>query len=129
MNTHQNRHVTIDAYIVAFPPEIQTKLSELRAAVQSAAPDANETISYQMPAFAQHGILVYFAVWKEHVGFYPTSSGMRAFESELSNYECSKGAVRFPIDKPLPLDLIRRIVEFRVEENVKKAEVKARKHK
>ena len=118
---------SIDEYIATFPAEIQAILEELRATIRAAAPDAEERISYQMPAFALHGNLVYFAAAKNHIGFYPTSSGIAAFEQELSAYEGSKGAVRFPIGQPLPLDLIRRIVEFRVADNLSRAAAKARK--
>jgi len=121
--------VSIDEYIAAFPEEIQKILEELRAIIKAAAPEAQEKISYQMPAFALKGNLVYFAAYKKHIGFYPTSSGIQAFKNELSPYEGAKGTVRFPIDKPLPLDLIRKIVKFRVTENLRKAEIKASKKK
>ena len=112
---------TIDEYIALFPAETQKILQELRATIYAAAPGAQEKISYQMPAFHLKGNLVYFAAWKDHIGFYPTSSGTRAFQQELSAYEFSKGTVKFPLDQPLPLDLITRIVKFRVAENLKKA--------
>ena len=121
--------VSIDEYIAAFPEEIQKILEELRATIKAAAPEAQEKISYQMPAFALKGNLVYFAAYKNHIGFYPTASGIQAFKKELSVYEGAKGTVRFPIDKPLPLDLIRKIVKFRVAENLKKAEIKPSKKK
>ena len=120
---------SIDEYIASFPEETQKILQELRAAIKAAAPGAQEKISYQMPAFAQKGILVYFAAWKNHIGFYPTSSGTQAFMQELSVYESSKGSIKFPLDKPLPLDLISNIVRFRVAENLKKAEEKSSKRK
>lgn len=126
----QSQHAgfqSIDEYIATFPSGIQAILEELRAAIRAAAPDAEERISYQMPAFALHGNLVYFAAAKNHIGFYPTSSGIAAFQQELSAYEGSKGAVRFPIGQPLPLDLIRRMVEFRVAENLRRAAAKSRK--
>jgi uncharacterized protein YdhG (YjbR/CyaY superfamily) len=110
----------IDEYIRLFPDDIQALLQSLRQTIREAAPDAEETISYQMPAFKQNGMLVYFAAFKKHIGFYPTSSGIEAFKEELSAYEGSKGTVRFPIDKPLPLDLVRDIVKFRVRENLEK---------
>ena len=115
---------SIDEYIATFPDEVQKMLQELRAAVRAAAPDAVEKISYQMPAFAYHGNLVYFAAFKNHIGFYPAPRGIEAFAQELSLYDGSKGAIRFPIDKPLPLELIGRIVQFRAAENKKKAEKK-----
>jgi uncharacterized protein YdhG (YjbR/CyaY superfamily) len=113
------KHVptTIDQYIAGFPPEIQVILSKLRAAAKKAAPQAMEKISYQMPAFYLNGNLVYFAAFKNHIGFFPTSSGVAAFQKELAKYATSKGTVHFPLDKPLPLDLIKRIVRFRVKEN------------
>jgi uncharacterized protein YdhG (YjbR/CyaY superfamily) len=120
---------SIDEYIATFPAETQQILQKLRAAIKSAAPKAEEKISYQMPAFALHGNLVYFAAAKNHIGFYPTSSGIAAFKEELSKYEGSKGAVRFPLDRPLPLTLIKKIVKYRVAENLQKAAAKAGKKK
>jgi uncharacterized protein YdhG (YjbR/CyaY superfamily) len=116
---------SIDEYIALFPEETQKLLQEVRATINTAAPDAEEKISYQMPAFAQKGILVYFASRKDYIGFYPTSSGISAFKQELSGYESSKGAVRFPLDRQIPLDLITKIVKFRLAENIKKAEDKS----
>jgi uncharacterized protein YdhG (YjbR/CyaY superfamily) len=121
--------VSIDQYIATFPEETQKTLQELRATIKAAAPDAEENISYQMPAFALKGNLVYFAALKNHIGFYPTPSGITAFKDELAKYEGSKGAVKFPIDKPLPLKLIKKIVKYRVAENLKNAELKAGKKK
>jgi uncharacterized protein YdhG (YjbR/CyaY superfamily) len=120
---------SIDEYIATFPADVQALLETVRATIKAAAPDGEERISYAMPAFAQNGILVYFAGHKSHIGFYPTSSGIAAFQEEISGYESSKGAVRFPIDQPLPLDLIRRIVQFRLAENLNKVSAKARKQK
>ncbi len=120
---------TIDEYIATFPEDIQALLEAVRATIKASAPDAEELISYQMPAFAQHGNLVYFAALKNHIGLYPTSSGIAAFKDELSMYESSKGAVKFPIKQPLPLELIGKIVQFRVSENLNKAAAKARKKK
>jgi uncharacterized protein YdhG (YjbR/CyaY superfamily) len=108
---------TIDAYIADFPSEVQDKLGKLRQAISQAAPDATEKISYQMPTFYLNGNLVHFAAFKRHIGFYPTASGVSAFQNELGNYKTSKGAIQFSIDKPMPLGLIKRIVEFRVNEN------------
>jgi uncharacterized protein YdhG (YjbR/CyaY superfamily) len=125
MEINQVSFKSIDEYIALFPEEIQLKLQEIRAAIHAAAPEAEERISYRMPAFAQKGILVYFAAWKDHIGFYPTSSGTQAFRQELSVYEYSKGTIKFPLEKPLPLDLISRIVKFRVAENLKKAKEKS----
>jgi uncharacterized protein YdhG (YjbR/CyaY superfamily) len=120
---------SIDEYIATFPEDIQKILSELRATIRAAAPEAEEKISYQMPTFAQKGNVVHFAALKNHIGFYPTPSGIEAFRDELSIYQGTKGAIRFPIDKPLPLDLISRITKFRVAENLKRAEIKARRGK
>lgn len=116
---------SIDEYIAGFPEDIQARLQAVRATIRAAAPDAAERISYQMPTFALHGNLVHFAALKNHIGFYPTSSGITAFEDQLSRYEHSKGAVRFPLDQPLPLDLIRQIVQYRVTENRARAATKA----
>jgi len=120
---------SIDEYIATFPEEIQKKLQEIRATIKAAAPDAEEKISYKMPAFAQNGILVYFAAWKNHIGFYPIPSGTQAFKQELSAYESSKGAVKFPLDKPMPLDFISKNVKFRLAENLQKAQANANKKK
>ena len=120
---------SIDEYIAQFPEDVQKKLKELRAVIKAVAPDAVEKISYQMPAFALKGNLVYFAAFKNHIGFYPAPKGIQAFEKELSVYEGSKGAVRFPIDKSLPLELISKIVKFRVAENLEKDAEKSRKKK
>ena len=116
---------SIDEYIALFPEEIQKKLRELRETIKTSAPDAEERISYQIPTFALKGNLVHFAAYKKHIGFYPTSSAVRAFKHELSIYEGGKGTVRFPIDKPLPLKLISKIVKFRIAENLKNAEIKS----
>ena len=115
---------TIDAYIRAFPRDVQKKLSELRATIHRAAPDAVEKISYRMPTFFQKKNLVHFAAYEHHIGFYPTPSGITAFRNELSGYVTSKGAVQFSIDEPLPRELVTRIVKFRVAENEAKAVVK-----
>lgn len=111
---------SIDDYIAAFPADRQETLQSLRAAIRAAAPDAEERTSYGMPAFYQGGNLVYFAAFKAHIGFFPTSSGVAAFKRDLAPYKISKGTIRFPLDKPLPLKLIARIVRFRVAENKKK---------
>jgi uncharacterized protein YdhG (YjbR/CyaY superfamily) len=121
--------ISIDEYIASFPEEIQRILEELRATIRAAAPGAVEKISYQMPAFALKGNLVYFAAHKNHIGFYPAPRGIEAFKQETSMYETGKGTLQFPLDKPLPLELISRIVKFRAAENLEKAELKARKKK
>ena len=121
--------ISIDEYIATFPESTQKILGELRATIKEAAPDAEDKISYQMPTFALKGNLVHFAAYKNHIGFYPTPSGIEAFKHELSIYEGAKGSVKFPIDKPLPLELISKIVRFRVAENLKNAEIKSSKRK
>ena len=129
MQDKKSAPTTIDQYVEGFPPEIQVILSKLRAAVKKAAPQATEKISYQMPAFHFNGNLVYFAAFKNHIGFFPTSSGVAAFQKELAKYATSKGTVHFPLDKPLPLDLVKRIVKFRVKENTsQKSEGKKKKY-
>lgn len=113
---------TIDEYIAGFPKDIQSKLQALRATIRQAAPEAEEAISYQIPTFKLAGKnLVHFAAFKNHIGFYPVPSGIEAFKKELSVYKTSKGAVQFPLDQPLPLKLIARMVKFRVKENLAKA--------
>lgn len=113
---------SIDEYIAGFPPETQKVLEELRALIKSCAPDAIETISYAIPTLDLNGRhLVHFAGYERHVGFYPIPSGMEAFEAELKSFKRGKGSVQFPLERPLPMDLIRRIVEFRVGENMARA--------
>ena len=116
---------TIDEYIAQFPEDIQTILLEIRSVIQEAAPQATEKISYQMPTFYLNGNLVHFAVFKNYIGFYPDPSGIEQFKKELSSYKSGKGNVQFPLDQPMPYDLIRKIVLFRVEENLqRKNEIK-----
>ena len=119
----------IDEYILQFPPEVQEILKTLRNVIKESAPEATEKISYQMPTFVLHGNLVHFAAYKKHIGFYPDPSGIEAFKNELSEYKGAKGSVQFPIEKPLPYELISKIVKFRVAENIKRAEVKLKKKK
>ena len=109
---------TIDEYIGTFPANVQDTLQKLRQTIGRAAPGAKETISYQIPTFTLEGNLVHFAGFKNHIGFYPASSGIEAFKNELSRYKGAKGSVQFPINEPLPLPLISRIVKFRVKENL-----------
>lgn len=111
----------IAEYIGAFAPDIQERLEQLRTTIHAAAPDAQEAIKYAMPTFTLHGNLVHFAAFKNHIGFYPAPSGIEAFKKELSIYKTSKGAIQFPLDQPLPLNLISEIVQFRVAMNVEKA--------
>lgn len=120
---------SIDEYIATFPEDIQALLEAVRATIKASAPDAEERISYQMPTFVLNGNLVHFAALKHHIGFYPTSSGIEAFKDELSMYEGTKGAVKFPVSQPLPMELISKIVQFRVTENLNKAAAKAGKKK
>ena len=125
MDSKKNGINSIDEYIATFPKDVQKILEELRATIKAAAPDAEEKISYQMPTFFLNGNLVHFAAFKKHIGFYPTPSGIEAFKKELSVYDGAKGSVQFPIDEPMPLKLISRIVKFRVAENKKKAKIKS----
>jgi uncharacterized protein YdhG (YjbR/CyaY superfamily) len=111
---------TIDEYIAGVPEDVKDKLEQIRRVIKKAAPGAQETISYRMPAFKLNGVLVYFAAFKDHIGFFPTPSGMSAFQKELSAYDVSKGTARFPLDKPIPFDLIGKIVRYRVKENTEK---------
>jgi uncharacterized protein YdhG (YjbR/CyaY superfamily) len=127
MESNKKGYRSIDEYIAQFPEEVQITLKKLRAVIKAAAPDAEERISYQMPTFRLKGNLVHFAAYKNHIGFYPTPGGIKPFEYELSVYEVSKGTVRFPIDKPLPMELISKIVKFRVEEDLKKDAEKTQK--
>ena len=120
MDTPKKQFNTIDEYIETFPQDVQDILEQLRQTIQQAAPEAEEAISYQMPTFKLHGNLVHFAAFKHHIGFYPTPSPIEAFAEELSPYKVSKGAIQFPKDQPLPLDLISRIVQHRVRENLAK---------
>jgi uncharacterized protein YdhG (YjbR/CyaY superfamily) len=130
METTNTPYKNIDEYIALFPKETQILLKKMRAVIREVSPAAEEAIKYQMPTFVLKGInLVHFAAFKNHVGFYPVPTGIEKFKKELSAYKTSKGAVQFPLDKPLPLDLIRKVVKFRVAENIKKAEEKARKKK
>ncbi|MBZ9686423.1 DUF1801 domain-containing protein [Clostridium estertheticum] len=120
---------SIDEYILKFPADIQETLKMLRKVIRESAPDAEEKISYQMPTFVLNGNLVHFAAFKNHIGFYPTPSGINEFKHELSEYKGAKGSIQFPIEKPLPYELISKIVKFRVAENIKKASGKLKKKK
>ena len=111
----------IDEYIAGFPKEIQKLLEQIRNTIKQAAPEAEEAIKYAMPTYVLNGNLVHFAAFKNHIGFYPVPSGIEAFKQELSVYKGAKGSVQFPLDKPMPLDLISKIVKFRVKENLVKA--------
>jgi uncharacterized protein YdhG (YjbR/CyaY superfamily) len=118
---------TIDDYIAGFPPEVQVVLEQIRATIRAAAPDATEAIKYAMPTFVQHGNLVHFAAFQNHIGFYPAPSGIEAFKDDLAVYGQSKGTIRFLFGTPVPLELITRIVRFRLEENLRKAMAKSKK--
>jgi uncharacterized protein YdhG (YjbR/CyaY superfamily) len=117
MDISTKQFTTIDEYIKRFPKNIQLILNKLRDVIRNAAPEASETIKYQMPTYYLEKNLVHFAAYKNHIGFYPTPSGITNFEKELSKYKTSKGAIQFPIDKPIPFELVKKIVEFRVKEN------------
>ncbi|MCX6055317.1 MAG: DUF1801 domain-containing protein [Chloroflexi bacterium] len=121
MERQRQNFKSIDEYIALFPDNIQSILSQLRGVIRKAAPDSEEKISYQMPTFFLKGNLVHFAAYKNHIGFYPTSSGVESFMEEITPYKHSKGAIRFPIDQPIPLDLVEKIVRFRVIENLQRA--------
>jgi uncharacterized protein YdhG (YjbR/CyaY superfamily) len=108
---------TIDEYIMSYPKRVQIILEELRQAIKEAAPQAEEVISYQMPAFKQNSILVWFAAFKNHIGFFPKVSAIEAFKEQLSSYQTSKGTIQFPINDPIPFHLVKEIVQFRVKED------------
>ncbi len=127
MSTKQTAPETIDEYIAGFPNDVQAILQKIRLTIRKAAPDAKETIKYQIPTFTLKGNLVHFAAFKNHIGFYPTPTGTEKFQKELFVYKGAKGSVRFPLDKPIPFDLISKIVRFRVKENLARAEAKGKK--
>jgi uncharacterized protein YdhG (YjbR/CyaY superfamily) len=118
---------TIDEYIAGFPREVQERLQRIRAVIRAAAPEAEEAIKYQIPTFVLHENLVHFAAFPKHIGFYPTPSGIAAFSGELAGYQTAKGSVQFPLDAPVPFDLIQRMVEFRVKEGRARMAAKQRK--
>jgi uncharacterized protein YdhG (YjbR/CyaY superfamily) len=120
MTSARTKFEDIDSYIASFPEETSKLRQQLRITISKTAPEAKETINYGMPTFTLKGNLVHFAAFKNHIGFYPTPSGIEAFKKELCIYEGAKGSVQFPIAKPIPFDLITKIVEFRVKENLKK---------
>jgi len=124
MGTDPATPKTIDEYIAGFSQDVQEILEKIRETIRKAAPDAEEAIKYQMPTFTLKGNLVHFAAFKNHIGFYPVPTGIEQFKDELSVYEGGKGSVRFPLDRPIPYDLISRIVKFRVKENLEKAQAK-----
>lgn len=115
---------SVDDYISIQTKEVQKRLESIRKTIKETAPEAEECVSYQMPAYKLNGPLVYFAAYKNHIGFYPTGSGIKAFQKEIESYKNSKGAVQFPLDQPIPHDLIRKMVVFKVNENSKKQRMK-----
>ena len=125
MPTDQPPPKDFDEYISGFPPEVQNILEQIRSTIKAAAPEAQETISYGMPAFTLHGYLVYFAAYKKHIGFYRAPIGVEEFKDEIAGYEAGKGTLQFPFDKPIPYDLITRIVAYRVQENTAKSAASA----
>ena len=127
MKTNQTAPQTIDEYIAGFPPPVQAILQRIRLTIQKAAPGAEETIKYRMPTFMLNGNLVYFAAFKNHIGFYPVPTGIEKFKRELSPYKQAKGSVQFPLDRPIPYGLISRIVKFRVKENLERAKARGKK--
>ena len=124
MKATATKFKTVEEYLSAFPAGTKKILQEVRKTIKQAAPQAEELISYNMPAFKLHGVLVYYAAYKAHIGFYPTASGIETFKKELSPFKNSKGAVQFPIPEPIPFDLISKIVKFRVKENLEKEKAK-----
>jgi uncharacterized protein YdhG (YjbR/CyaY superfamily) len=127
MKAKQQQPTTIDEYIADFPKDVQERMEKVRKAIRKAAPAAEEAIKYQIPTFVLKGNLIHFGGYKNHIGLYPGSRPVEKFKDELSRYEISKGTVRFPFDKPLPLGLIGRITKFCVQRNLAKAAAKARK--
>lgn len=129
MEENKNTPATIDEYIRQFPADVQERLQALRKVINEAAPDAEEKISWAMPTFVLHGNLVHFAAFKNHIGLYPAPSGIEAFENELSEYKRTKGGIQFPFSKPLPYELVSKIVKYRVVENTQMAQDKLKKKK
>ncbi len=127
MKPRQPPPANIDEYIACFPEEVRSILEKVRSTISEAAPKAEEAISYRIPTFKLKGNLVHFAAFKRHIGFFPTPTGIAKFKEELSSYKGAKGSVQFPYDKPIPYDLVRRIVKFRARENLERAEAKARR--
>jgi len=127
MKIDQSTPRNIDEYIAGFPHDVQEILEKIRMAIRKAAPDAEETIKYQIPTFTLKGNLLSFAAYKKHIGFYPAPAGNEKFRNELSVYRAGKSSVRFPLDKPIPFNLISRIVKFRVNEHLERAAAKGKK--
>jgi uncharacterized protein YdhG (YjbR/CyaY superfamily) len=127
--TKPNKAKDIDGYISQFPDDVQAILEKVRTTISSAAPEAKETISYLMPAFKLHGMLVYFAAWKNHIGLYPPISGDKTLEKAVARYAGPKGNLQFPLDEPIPYDLIKRIVKLRVKQDLARDAAKRKKRK
>lgn len=127
MKTNPTTPKDIDEYIEGFPQEIREILEKIRMIIRKAAPDAEEAIKYQIPTFTLNGNLVHFAAFKNHIGLYPTPRGIEMFKDELSPYQNAKGSARFPLDQPIPFDLISKIVEFRVKDTLERAATKGKK--
>ena len=121
MEKNKSNPATINEFISGLPKDTQKIMQQIRSTIKKAAPDAEETIKYGIPTFVLHGNLVHFSAYKNHIGFYPAPSGIEVFRKELSVYEGAKGSVKFPITEPIPYDLITKIVQFRVKENIQKA--------
>ena len=120
METKSSKPSSVDEYIAQYPPDVQTIMNQVRSVIKEAAPAAKERISYGMPGFYLNGMLVWFGGHKNHIGFYPTGEGIEVFKNDLARYKTSKGAVQFPLDEPMPYDLIKKIVRYRLEVNLKK---------
>ena len=129
MKNNQNKNNTVDHYIAQFPKETQLLLKQLRATIKKIAPKAEEVISYNMPAYKYHGMLVYFAGYQHHIGFYPMPAAIKEFKQELIKYKQANGSVQFPIDQKLPLNLISKMIKFRVAQNLEKIELKKQNSK
>ncbi|CAM4521518.1 uncharacterized protein YdhG (YjbR/CyaY superfamily) [Paenibacillus endophyticus] len=129
MDEAKSKFETIDQYMATFPADIQAILEKIRNVIQEAAPEATEKIGYQMPTFVLCGNLVHFAAFKNHIGLYPAPSGIHAFKEQLAKYKGAKGSIRFPLDKPIPYELISEIVKYRAAENIEKANSKLKKKK
>lgn len=128
MDNKNKKAESIDEYIANFPSQIQKKLQQVRRTIKKAAPEAEEAISYAIPTYKLNGNLVHFAAFNNHIGFYPTPNGIEEFEKELSVYQQGKGSVQFPLDKPMPLDLISRMVKYRVKKNLEKSPPKKKRN-
>ena len=128
MSANQRAPKSVDEYIAGFPPDVQELLTRIRTTIRNAAPDAEERISYQIPTFALKGNLVSFAAYKRHIGLYPAPEGTAQFNKKLAPYRAEKASVRFPLDRPIPFDLIAQVVKLRVRDNLRRAEGRAKKN-